>query len=441
VTKWRGLVVTTYFVDTTTGSDTNDGLSEVDAWATLGKTQTAPIAAGDKVWVKGSADYTEALTLTVVGTATAPIVFEGYTTTTGDGGMATVNGSAARATGLLPAAGSNFNIFKNFRFTNHTSHGAGNLTSDHLTYKKCRFDANGGDGVRADQNCIFEGCYSHGNTSNGFNVGAPTAFICCISNSNGVDGFSSEGGTVYKCIAFSNAGNAFTATQATYHVFIDCVADGDGKDTNDGFDISDAFANSQVIVINCVAYDCTTGFRSASGLDTERSVSRNNLVNANTTAYTAFATHVGEVTSAPAFVAEASQDYTPDTGSPLIAAGFGPETNAWLTMTGDPSDIGALDEVASGSCDYPPTGDVRNGTIFNSGGSTGTLELPIEDDVEFGVGYGDGGTEFTGTVTLPAEADVADTVQYGADGIEFTGTLVVSSSIGGVVSMRSGGQL
>lgn len=432
--------MSTYYVSNATGNDADSGLTEVLAWATIGKAMNT-VAAGDKVYVKGDGDYIEAVSTMTDGTAANPIIWEGYTATPGDDGRCTMNGNSTLTTAVVPTGAPNFYVWKNFRFINYTSHGFGNLTVDQATHKNCEYANNGGDGMRGDQNRMFEGCYSHGNASNGFNLGSFTSFICCISNSNGVDGFSAEGGTFYKCITFSNGGNAFTTTQATYHIFIDCVADGDAKDTNDGYNISTAFANSQVVVINCVAYDCTTGFRGVAGLDTERTISRNNLVNANTTAYTAFATHTGGITSAPAFVDEANQDYTPAAGSPLIAAGFGPETNGWITMTGDASDIGALDEVAAAGCDYPIVGDVESGVVYNNGGSTGALELPIEDDVEFGVGYGDGGTEFTGTVTLPAEADVADTVQYGADGIEFTGTLVASSTIGGIMSMRSGGQL
>jgi len=392
------------------GDDANLGTSPGvgNAWKTLGKTQTAPIAAGDKVYVKGSADYTETLAISVAGTVTAPIIFEGYTAAPGDGGMATVNGAAARTTGLTPAAGSNFYVFKNFRFTDHTGVGAGNLTADHFTYKKCEFDTNGTDGVEADQNCLFEGCYAHGNTGIGFRVGGFTAFICCISNSNS-DGFSAEGGTFYKCIAFSNSGNGFTSILAMYHVFIDCVCDGDAKDSTEGYDIAAAYQASQVVVVNCVAYDCVTGVVCQVGLETERSVSRNNLVNANTTPYSNFATHIGEVTTAPAFVSEATQDYTPDVGSPLIGAGFGPETNAWITQTGDASDIGAMDEVGGGGpTDYPVETDVRDLVDYNFGTQTGELIVPAVTDVRLGVDVDTPATH--GTLIVPSPTDVRDGV-------------------------------
>jgi len=416
----------TYYVDMAVGDDANLGTSPGvgNAWKTLAKTQSNPIVAGDTVYVKGSADYTETLTIAIVGTAAAPVVFKGYTATPGGGGLATVNGAASRSTGMTPAAGSNFVVFKNFRFTDHTGVGAGNMTGDHFTYKGCEFDNNGGDGLNADQNCLFEGCYAHNNGGDGFSVGHTTAFICCISNANTSNGFSTEGGTFYKCMAFSNGGVGFYTQLNAYHIFIDCVADGDAKDTNEGYDLSVAYASSQLVVINCVAYDCGVGFVSNASLNTERSISRNNLVNANTTPYTNFQTFTGEVTAAPGFVSEATQDYTPDVGSPLIAAGFGVETNAWITQTGDASDIGAMSEVGGGgAADYPVVTDVRDGVDFDFGGQTGELIVPITTDVRLGVHYDDGIIE--GALIVPVVTDVRLGVDVDTPATH--GTLIVPS--------------
>ncbi len=75
----------TYYVDGAVGDDGNLGTSEGagNAWATLTKAMNT-VAAGDKVWVKASATYTETMTMVTVGAQGTPIVFEGYTTATGD---------------------------------------------------------------------------------------------------------------------------------------------------------------------------------------------------------------------------------------------------------------------------------------------------------------------------------------------------------------------
>jgi hypothetical protein len=57
----------------------------------------------------------------------------------------------------------------------------------------------------------------------------------------------------------------------------------------------------------------------------------------------------------------------------------------------------------------------------DSGGAT--CNYPVEGDVESGVGYGAGGTEYTGTFVVPTEAQVEDGVGFGEDGTEFLGEL------------------
>jgi hypothetical protein len=55
-------------------------------------------------------------------------------------------------------------------------------------------------------------------------------------------------------------------------------------------------------------------------------------------------------------------------------------------------DIGALQQ----NPDFPAVGNVQNDDTVD--GATGTLTLPPVEDVETGVTYGAGGTEFTGTL-------------------------------------------
>ncbi len=76
----------------------------------------------------------------------------------------------------------------------------------------------------------------------------------------------------------------------------------------------------------------------------------------------------------------------------------------------------------------PAVGDVQEGVVFGNGASgdrIGTLELPAEDDVLDGIGYGADGTEFEGTLIndVPAEDDVRDGVSY--DGGAKTGNIVL----------------
>lgn len=77
------------------------------------------------------------------------------------------------------------------------------------------------------------------------------------------------------------------------------------------------------------------------------------------------------------------------------------------------------------AADYPAVTDVRYGVSYDSGSLVGTLTLPAVGDVQSGVQFGAGGTEYTGTFTSPSVGDVQSGVSYGADGTEYTGTFVV----------------
>ena len=91
--------MTTYYVDSA-ATGAADGSSEADAWTTI-DTAMNNVVAGDKVWVKASATYSETPNIDTAGTSTLAIVFEGYTTTTGDRGKVTVSGGTNNLTCAL----------------------------------------------------------------------------------------------------------------------------------------------------------------------------------------------------------------------------------------------------------------------------------------------------------------------------------------------------
>jgi hypothetical protein len=76
---------TRYFV-TNTGSDANNGLTEATAWATItyAAGSSSPVGAGDTVFVKAGDYGFEQVEFDKVGTAAAPVVFEGYANVPGD---------------------------------------------------------------------------------------------------------------------------------------------------------------------------------------------------------------------------------------------------------------------------------------------------------------------------------------------------------------------
>lgn len=411
----------TYYVSAATGLDADSGLTEALAWLTIDKAMNT-VVAGDKVWVKADGNYAELVTIDTIGTTTAPIVFEGYTTTLGDGGRATITGSSARANCIAVNAAittSLYYVFKNIRCTAATAEGL--LTvRNHLTLKNCKFDANGTDGC----SCYLvscEGCEfsSNGTTTSHYGLrvaGGGTICVGCTFASNAGIGLYGPGIPLVAvgCVFFSNAAqNLYMGGVDILVTVANCTFDGDAKDSDSG--IENSGAATLLAVINTVLYDCTTGWVAASN-GGERNISRNNLVNANTTAYTNAATFTGEVTTAPQFVNEVGgADYTPAATSPLLEAGFDGKVPSYM-------DIGAIQRDAPAAADYPAVGDVELGVVFNGGASTGTFAKPAVGEVKTGIGYGAGGTEFTGTRTHPAVGDVKTAITYGAGGTEFTGT-------------------
>lgn len=317
----------TYFVDKTTGNDADDGLSEANAWATIDKAMNT-VAAGDKVWVKSGADYTETATIDTTGTQTAPITFEGYTSTIGDGGRAVINGGAARASGILDsiaAGGRVYYVFKNFQITNHTSHGV-NTDQLHIFFKNCKFDTNGGAGFNG-RHAMFEGCEFSDNTGDGAVITTTGAgvFAGCKFYRNAGDGIDCQVSLVCAfCEFFSNGDIAIRGGAANdaggLMAIINCTIDGDTDDTTVGIDANISF-HHEMCVLNTIVYDCATGISANHGTG-EQHISRANLVNANTANYSGFNTVTGEVTAAPQFNNEGAQDYSLASASPARNSGF-----------------------------------------------------------------------------------------------------------------------
>src|SRR5262245_7874060 len=92
-----------YYVDSTGGSDVQNGLSVATAWSTLAKATQAPLAPGDYVLLKRGGVWREPLVLNASGSPDLPINIGAY----GAGANPTIDGStlAARPVDLLSFAG------------------------------------------------------------------------------------------------------------------------------------------------------------------------------------------------------------------------------------------------------------------------------------------------------------------------------------------------
>src|SRR3989344_1133778 len=66
---------TTFYIDATTGSDSNTGTSEASAWKTISRVEAQALAPGDQVLFKRGETWKEQLDITRNGTSASPITF------------------------------------------------------------------------------------------------------------------------------------------------------------------------------------------------------------------------------------------------------------------------------------------------------------------------------------------------------------------------------
>jgi hypothetical protein len=217
----------TYYVDAATGNNGDTGLSEALAWATVQFAADTAVA-GDKVYVKAGS-YAEQVDFdTNAGTPANPIVFEGYTTTTGDGGRATITGSGARASCLVFNGTADHVHFKNFTLTSPTTQcvlGA-TASTDGLVFDNVQFLKGSGSPSRA----VFGGGYKL--------LGLLKLLRCEISGGFSGDGISGCNTivTVEACKIIDCGGNGITiGGYGPLLILTDSVIAGN---TGDGLNVS-----------------------------------------------------------------------------------------------------------------------------------------------------------------------------------------------------------
>ena len=203
----------TYYVDAVAGSDSNAGTAEGsgNAWQTIQKAANT-ISNGDKVWVKASADYTEQVTLaTSMSNLT---MFEGYSSTIGDNGKATIQGSNSRSYCLSSTSKYHYG-WKNFIFEGATTASMQlNTQNAYWWFGNCIFRPGTGSGSTAGANLAssasaFVNCLFDGFSGNGieFSGSSPDHFAGCTFSNNGNYGLLAAFSTVYaiKCVFVDNA--------------------------------------------------------------------------------------------------------------------------------------------------------------------------------------------------------------------------------------------
>lgn len=198
--------------------------------------------ADDHVYVKASADYTGTakITFSKASARSRMLVFEGYTTTVGDGGRATYDITATAVAGFEPNA--NDLMFRNFKLTN-----SGNVTSwigiDSLSG---RFSA---ENIWFTSSGAGNAGSTHDHTGNAFRCRAS----CTASGALGISANVFSVMIAFCIVHDCGSRGIRVSPQAVF-----CIVDTCGTGTvGGGFD--DSVATNPTRVLFCTSYNYGTG--------------------------------------------------------------------------------------------------------------------------------------------------------------------------------------
>lgn len=215
-------------------------------------------SAGDSPRVNIKSGTTYSITAAMTHTVAGLVTFEGYTTSAGDNGRATIDGGTSGASYVLLAISSNNIVLRNLIFQNNGATGSANgvtHSSGTGNIEGCVFNSVRGTGCVASflSECEAYAC-NQSNTANlaGFSVSI-AAFRCIShdnsgSNSNGF--VTTSNVLLFSCIADTNGSNGlfFNDVQNGSHAAIGCDSYNNG---GDGIRISNNSNIATYLIENC----------------------------------------------------------------------------------------------------------------------------------------------------------------------------------------------
>lgn len=172
-------VGTTYYVDSISGNDSNNGQSEGSAWQSLTKVNSVTFAPGDRILLKAGSVWNGQLMPKGSGTAGNPIIIDKY----GQGNLPLINGngtsSPAWKSGTVMLVNQEYWEINNLEVTNYST----TVTSD----RSGILVFNGGGGTKS--HIYIKNCYVHDVNSNkdGNKINGGIIFYSNTWNINKVD--------------------------------------------------------------------------------------------------------------------------------------------------------------------------------------------------------------------------------------------------------------
>jgi Right handed beta helix region len=340
-------MATNYYVDGIDGDDANAGTSEGsgNALKTIDAGVLKLTAIGDHLYIKANVSYLIGNTSAypINGTAALPVITEGYTTTPGDGGQVTINGTGTLANGSNNYR--NYHIIRNIIVKNCTARGFAWTSCDYCGFQNCEAIDNGSNGFHCDNYNSFDRCVAIGNLN-----GIYTDTYTIVSNSYVYDNdtygirMSSPSLILFNCVVAGGSTAAVFAGAMT--TIINCTIDGFG--TGIGLTLT---GTSPSLIMNTIFHDCSTAINCNAASNRSVQVGHNNMMSGNTTDYSNWIPTENDFEGTPDFTDEANGDYTLGDSSDAIGAGFG-----GIGQLSESVDIGAYRVVAAGGGQIVLTG-------------------------------------------------------------------------------------
>jgi hypothetical protein len=257
----------TYYV-TTSGSDSNNGLTEGTAFATPGYAASVATTIGDKIWVKAGTYNLTSTSTNVSGGAISlsdRVDMEGYDSTTGDRAARpllygnSLSGTTMISYGTSLRGVSDTATVANIDLDGTTTWSNGLVTTGALVVTSDCFAKN--FNVAFNGSSFFIKCKATSNTGYDFLSGK---FFSCFSYSSRIGfyqpnlcqgcivadasyiGFRQQNTTCFDCIAYNSVTGFTTPSNQEIHAFVRCIA---VNNSTKGFD------NYCSPMIQCAAYN------------------------------------------------------------------------------------------------------------------------------------------------------------------------------------------
>lgn len=199
----------------------------------------------DRPRVNFKNDATYSVTAAMTHTLTGPTKFQGYTSSYGDGGRATIDGGTSGSAYVVLTVSGTYCVFEDLIFSNNGASSSARLVTisggDGNLFRRCVFTGSRGDGCAVSSGnypCVMIECEAYANNgSNSLNLGGfislnNARFIRCISHDN--SGSNSSGfvisngrsGTMICCIADTNGQYGVLGTDGVMAVGCDFYNNG-----------------------------------------------------------------------------------------------------------------------------------------------------------------------------------------------------------------------